>query len=187
MPESVMNLGRGLRKTLDFVYTVSGWIAALFLIAILTLIVLQMLARWTGNVFPGSTDYAGYGMATASFLAMAYALNAGAHIRVSLFLMRMSPAKRRWAELWCFGVGAVLASYFAFYAIKAVRISYKLNDISQGQDATPLWIPQIPMAVGMTILAIALIDHWIRIAFGQMPEIDGESVGTQIPPAERIE
>ena len=178
MPEAIFAVGRRLRKPLDLVYTLCGWLAALFLIAILCIIVLQMLARWTGNVFPGSTDYAGYCMATASFLAMAYALNAGAHIRVSLFLLRLSPGRRRWAELWCFGIGAVLASYFAYYAVKAVRISYKLNDISQGQDATPIWIPQIPMALGMIVLAVALIDHWIRIVFGHLPDIDGESVGT---------
>ena len=45
-----------------------------------------MLARWTGEVFPGAPDYAGYCMAAASFLAFANALNRGAHIRVSILL-----------------------------------------------------------------------------------------------------
>ena len=48
---------------------------AVFLLAILGLIVAQMVARRTGNVFPGGTNYAGYAMAGASFLALAYALN----------------------------------------------------------------------------------------------------------------
>ena len=28
-------------------------------------------------------------------------------------------------------------------------------------DATPLWIPQILMGVGCTVLFIALIDEWV--------------------------
>ena len=45
-----------IRKTLDGLYTLAGVLAALCLIAILFLIVIQMLARWTGEVFPGAPD-----------------------------------------------------------------------------------------------------------------------------------
>ena len=51
------------RSLLDFIYLGSGILAALCLIAILSLIVLQMLARWTGEVAPGIPEYAGYFMA----------------------------------------------------------------------------------------------------------------------------
>ena len=125
-------------------------------------IVLEMTARWASISFPGSTDYAGYCMAASAFLPLAYTLNQGAHIRVGLVLSRLG-RYRRIAEIWCFGVGTLLASYFAYYAIRAVSWSYKLNDISQGQDATPLWIPQIAMAAGVTLFAIALADHLIRL------------------------
>ena len=155
---------RFVRRVLDALYLGCGMIAAVFLILILTIIVAQMVARWTGNVFPGSTDYAGYCMASASFFAMAYALNRGAHIRVNLLLSKMGRF-RRWGELWCFAIGSALACYFAYYAIKAVYWSHKLNDISQGLDATPIWIPQIAMAFGASLLAIALIDNLLRRIF----------------------
>jgi hypothetical protein len=45
-------------------------------------------------------------------------------------------------------------------------VSYRLHDVSQGQDATPLWIPQLAMAFGTTLLAIALADRFLQIAFG---------------------
>jgi TRAP-type C4-dicarboxylate transport system permease small subunit len=158
-------IGRTLRPWLDRLYDLCGGIAALFLVVLLLVIVGQMTARWTGRQFPGSTDYAGYCMAAASFLALAHTLNRGAHIRVALVLSGLG-RWRRMGELWCFGVGSALASYFAFYAIKTVRVSYRLHDISQGQDATPLWIPQLAMAVGTTLLAIALLDRLLQIAFG---------------------
>lgn len=155
---------RILRKSLDTLYLAGGILGAIFLIAILLLIVLQMAARWTGTVFPGSTDYAGYCMAASSFFALAYALNHGAHIRVTLFLGRMG-RWRRYGEIWCYGVAALIATLFARYAIKANIWSEKLNDISQGQDATPLWVPQIAMSIGTVLLAIALWDHLVRLIF----------------------
>lgn len=155
---------RALRRVLDTLYLTGGIIAAFFLIAILVIIVLQMLARWTGQVFPGATDYAGYCMAAASFFAFAYALNHGAHIRVSLFLHALGD-KRRWGELWCFAIGAVTSTYFAYYGIKGTYWSWKLKELSQGLDATPVWIPQLSMSIGTVLLAVAFWDHLFRILF----------------------
>ena len=167
--------GRLLRRVLDRIYFAGGVIAACFLVVMLVIIVLQMAARWSGVAFPGSTDYAGYCMAGAAFFAMAYTLNRGAHIRVSLVLTRLG-RHRRWAELWCFGIATALSFYFAYYAWKAVHWSRKLNDISQGLDATPLWIPQISMALGTSVLAIAVLDSLVRLIIEGRDNIEGETV-----------
>ena len=147
-----------IRRSLDGLYRLGGVIAALFMIAMLSIIFAQMGARWNGIAFPGSTNYAGYCMAGASFFGLAYALNSSSHIRVSVFLTALG-RHRYWAELWCFAIGALLATYFARYAIKATILSEKLNDVSQGQDATPLWIPQLAMCAGTVLLALALWDN----------------------------
>ncbi len=136
--------------------------AALFLVVILVLILLQMLARWTGEMFTGGPDYAGYFMAGASFFAFAYALNNGNHIRVTMVLGALGKY-RRIGEIWCFAMATILAAYWARYAIKATYWSYKLNDVSQGQDATPIWIPQLTMAIGSVIFAVALFDNLVRV------------------------
>lgn len=158
-------LGQMLRAWLDRLYDLAGALAALCLIALLIIICLQMIARWSGMIFLGSTAYAGYCMAAASFFALAHTLTHGGHIRVSLLLSQLGRFRRA-AEIWCFITGSVLAVFFAFYSIKAVQVSIKLNDISQGQDATPIWIPQLPMAIGTTLFAIAMIDRLIRILRG---------------------
>ncbi len=152
-----------LRRSLDFLYNASGVAAALCLIAILALIVVQMLARWTGEVFPGAPDYAGYAMAAASFLAFANALNKGAHIRVSIVLNAVGPRVRRIINIWCFAIGSAVAWYFVYYAYRFVYFSWKFNDISQGQDKTALWIPQSVMLFGAVVLAIALTDHLVSL------------------------
>lgn len=156
---------KGVRKGLDGLYSLAGIAAALCLIMILVLIVVQMLARWTGEIAPGIPEYAGYFMASASFLAFANALNRGSHIRVSLLLNAVPAQVRWWLELWCFAVGTAVAWYFVWYGQRFVYWSYKFNDISQGQDRTPLWIPQTAMLIGAIIFAIALSDHLINVIF----------------------
>ena len=162
-----MAASRALRRLLDTLYLAGGVIASLFTVAILVIIVAQMLARWTGTTFPGATDYAGYCMAAASFFAFAYALNHGAHIRVSLVLSAMG-RYRRWGETFCFAVGTLIASFFAWYAVKGTYVSWRWNEVSQGLDKTPIWIPQLSMAIGAVLLAVAFWDHLIRlVATGQ--------------------
>ncbi|MDP5217551.1 TRAP transporter small permease [Ruegeria sp. 2205SS24-7] len=158
-----MALAKRLRAALDFLYLGSGILAALCLIAILILIVVQMLARWTGEVFPGAPDYAGYAMAAASFLAFANALNRGAHIRVSILINAVGPKAQRIINIWCFAIGTAVAWYFVRYCVNFVYWSWKFNDVSQGQDRTALWIPQSVMLLGAVIFAIALTDHLISL------------------------
>ena len=152
-----------IRRGLDGLYLISGALAALCLISILVLIVLQMLARWTGEVAPGIPEYAGYFMAAASFLAFANALNRGSHIRVSILINAVGPGMRRMLELWCFAIGTAVMWYFVYYGWRFVNFSIMINDISQGQDRTPLWIPQSFMLFGAVIMAIALTDHLISV------------------------
>ena len=152
-----------IRKILDGLYTASGAMAALCLIAILFLIVIQMLARWTGEVFPGAPDYAGYAMAAASFLAFANALNKGSHIRVSILLNALGPRARYILEIWCFAIGTAVAWYVSYFIYRMQGFAIKFNDVSQGQDATPLWIPYSAALIGSIILAIALTDNLISL------------------------
>ena len=167
-----------IRRVLDALYLAGGVLGGLFLITILGLIVAQMIARWTGTVFPGAADYAGYSMAGASFFSLAYALNKGAHIRVSLVLNALG-TWRRYGEIWCYGVAAVTAIFFARYAIKTNFGSAKWNDISQGLDATPLWIPQIAMSDGTVLLAVALIDQFLRVLLTEHDGVEQPDITEQ--------
>lgn len=164
-----------MRTSLDGLYFAGGVLAAGFMVAILLIIVGQMVTRWTGIAFPGSTDYAGYCMAAASFLAFPYALNAGSHIRVTLVLSRLGSYQRA-GEIWCMAIGTILACYFAWYAVRAVYWSHFLGDISQGQDELPLWIPQLSMAFGGVLLAIAFMDNLISLIITGRDNIEAEKL-----------
>ncbi len=50
---------------------------------------------------------------------------------------------------------------FAWYSTRLAWQSFDFHDISTANDATPLWIPQLTMAVGTVIFAIALVDELV--------------------------
>ena len=64
-------------------------------------------------------------------------------------------------ELWSLGAAVALSALFAFYSVRLAWNSHVFHDISTSNDATPLWIPQLGMAVGTVILCIAFIDEWV--------------------------
>ena len=99
----------------------------------------------------------------ASFLAFANALNKGSHIRVSLLLNAVSPRVRYLLEVWCFAIATAVGWYVCYFTYRMLGFAIKFNDVSQGEDATPLWIAQMPMMVGAIILAIALTDNLLTL------------------------
>ena len=126
-------------RVMDAVYLGSGVLAAAFMVMILLLIVGQMGARWAGITFEGSTEFAGYAMAATSFFALAHAFSRGAHIRVSI-LLNLNSFTRMWLDAGAMLVAAIIATYFARYAVKTNFLSQMLNDRTQGQDQIPEWV-----------------------------------------------
>ena len=55
----------------------------------------------------------------------------------------------------------LLAALAAFYSVRLAWQSRAFNDISTGNDATPLWIPQLAMAIGTLILFVAFVDEFV--------------------------
>jgi len=150
-----------VRAFLDSLYDAAAYVAAFFLIGTLVMVLLGIVGRLVNWFIPGTDAYAGYCMAASGFLALAHTLKRGEHIRVSLLLEHAGVRVRHGLELWSLAIAAVLAGAFAFYGVRLAFQSWQFNDISTANDATPLWIPQIAMAVGTLILLIAFVDEFV--------------------------
>jgi len=158
-----------MRAFLDSLYRLSGALAAIGMVATLVLVTSGIVTRPLGIYLPGTDDYAGYAMAACGFFALAYTFKHGEHIRVSLLLERAGPRLRAALELFSLASGTAVAATLAFYSVRLVLQSHEFEEISQGVDATPLWIPQLTMAIGSVVLLIALLDDLVRALQGRAP------------------
>ncbi|HMT64573.1 MAG TPA: TRAP transporter small permease [Ottowia sp.] len=151
-----------MRRFLDFLYDGAAWLAALAMIGVLLMVLISILGRLLDFHLPGTDAYAGYSMAAAGFLALAHTLKKNEHIRVTLLIGRLTGGARRGLELWALTAAVLLAGLFAWFSLRLVWQSHQFNDMSTGNDATPLWIPQIAMAVGTVLLFVAFVDEWVQ-------------------------
>jgi TRAP-type C4-dicarboxylate transport system permease small subunit len=150
-----------VRRALDALYLAGGWAGALGMIGTLAMVVLGVAGRLLHFHVPGTDAYAGYFMAAAGFLALAYTFKRNEHIRVSLLIERAPPRTRRVLEVASLAIGTLLAALFAIYSVRLAWQSFDFNDISTANDATPLWMPQLAMAAGTLILLVALVDDLV--------------------------
>ena len=134
-------------------------LACVSMVAAFVIVMLGILARQVTFInIQGLDAYAGYAIAATLFFALPTALMHGDHSRVTLVLDRLGQRARAG-----FGWGALIAAlglavYLAWFAMRAVWLSYITHDVSPAADATPLWIPQLSMAIGCVAFALAFLD-----------------------------
>jgi TRAP-type C4-dicarboxylate transport system permease small subunit len=177
-----------MRNALDTLYRISGFLAVVFLAAICIIVMGQVILNIinviggavTGTAFglviPSYAEFAGFFLAAGSFFALAPTLKAGGHIRVSLVIQKMSPKTRHIAEIWSLLIASSLVAYFTYNMWMLIYESYEFGDMSTGMIPVEIWIPQVPLGVGLTILLIALVDELVVVLSGGVPSYEGIDV-----------
>lgn len=175
-----------MRKVLDTLYRLGGGLAAFFIVAIVVVVLAQVCLNATDKVMaalgmgaigltiPSYAEFTGYFLAASTFLALAYTLRGGGHIRVTLAIGFMPRRLRRMAEALALAVAAIMTGFAAWHMILYVLESWSYGDMSSGMVPVPLWIPQSPLALGLAILTIALVDDLVEILRGRAPSFDGK-------------
>ena len=107
-----------LDKFLNSLYRYSGYVASFFLILILVSIVIGITSRIFGFYIRGLTEYSGYSLAAASFLALAYTFNENGHIRITLFLEKAKGGLRRFLIIWCLAISTFCQVFSLFILLK---------------------------------------------------------------------
>ncbi|MEP9376964.1 TRAP transporter small permease [Aquabacter sp. CN5-332] len=161
-----------IRRLLDGLYLVSGWLAGLFLLAIFVLMMLLSGGRFVGFNIPAGDDFVAWCMAATAFLGLAHTFKSGELIRVGLITDKLR-GKAKWVmEIICLIIGTGFTGFFAWNAVKLTYESYRFNDMAQGVLAVPLWIPQLGYCGGLVILLIAFVDELVHVGLGGEPRYE---------------
>ena len=175
-----------MRRVLDTLYRAAGGLAAMFIAAIVALVFAQVIlnladkitAAITGTglgiTIPSYADFTGFFLAAASFLALAYTLRAGGHIRVTLVTRTLSERTRHLTEIAVTAIALAMSAFATWYMILLVIESHEFGDKSAGMVSVPLWIPQLPVAAGLCILTLALADELFGLLRGRPASWSGK-------------
>jgi TRAP-type C4-dicarboxylate transport system permease small subunit len=156
-----MTIIQSVDRNLHRLYRLCGYLAAAFVVLIGVLVLINITSRLLGVFVPGMTEGAGYSMAGAGALGLAYTFGEHGHIRVSMLIENLRGRFRFGLELWALAAATGLVCYLAFYLVRMVHVSYLFEDRSDGSDALLIWIPQAPTALGFAVFALSLVHALI--------------------------
>jgi len=164
-----------VRKILDSLYKFSGDISSFCIFTIFVIVIIQVgfnifnsfsiyiLEEPAGLMIPSYSSFAGYFLGGATFFALAHTLQTGEHVRVTLILGAMRPDLRKIMELCSCVIGLILTATSAYFLAKLIHTSWIYDDHSFGLVKIPLWIPQIPLFLGMATLTVAFLDNILSL------------------------
>jgi TRAP-type C4-dicarboxylate transport system permease small subunit len=153
-------LGSLLLGAIDFLTRITGWMAALCLVAAALIITEAVLVR---KIFGASTIW----QIEASVFLLIFTVFVGAafvqknehHLNVDLVIGRFAPKTR---EIILIGVSVfscVLAAVIAFYAWPMWWETVVNREHSESLWGPPLWIPYLFLPLGMTLLCLQYIVY----------------------------
>lgn len=158
-----------LRRFLDALYLVAGYVAACCILLIMLLMIAQSILREMHVRTGAVNDVVAWLCAAAAFFAMAHAFKHGDFVRVTLLLEKISPAAQRRFEIGALAIAAVAVGYLAWWANRFTWDSFVFDETAQGLLPIKMWIPQSTFAIGAILLFVAVVDELVIVLRGGRP------------------
>jgi TRAP-type C4-dicarboxylate transport system permease small subunit len=98
-----------------------------------------------------------------TFLALGYALEEGALIRVQLLLTRSPPPARRGLEILAAGLTLALSLFLIAHFWRSVSRNWSRGAVSQSIAEVPLWLPEGLVLLGLVLFALQLLAYLLRL------------------------
>jgi len=141
--------------------------AAAVAAVVLTLMTLLILVEIVLRFFSLSTFMAdtlvGYGVAATTFLAVAWALEHGAMIRVSVLTNRFGPRLKWVSETFSLLCAEAILLFLAYYQWHTVAKLWSRGTLGQHYIKIPLWIPESFFLIGLALLALQVLVRLLRM------------------------
>ena len=128
------------------------------LLVMLVLIAVDIVTRSLFNFsFEVSDEVGGYMLVVIAFLSLPACHVHGSFHQVEFVQAQLSPRGRSLSQL-IFGLLALAACVLlAWQFIRLEMTSWRFGDVAPTYLATPLWLPRLPMALGMIALCFSLV------------------------------
>lgn len=144
----------------DVAARITGAATGVVLVALVSLVCLEALLRGGFNYSLGfAEELTGYGVVFMTFFGAALALRGHAMFQVHFLLDTRPEGTRRW----------LMRAFVLIALVICVILAWKTKDLtlsslSRGKFAptvlrTPLWIPQIVLPLGFSVLAFFLVEQ----------------------------
>ena len=139
------------------------FIASFFLMALVMLILVEITLRYFFNTSTMRADeYSGYFYLALVCFGFGHTFLRDGHIRITFLTAKLSTKASSWVDIFT-GLVTVGLLLFALYRTVLLTIdSYQTGVVSEGVSATPLFIPQLALPIGIALFLITVISFILQ-------------------------
>jgi TRAP-type mannitol/chloroaromatic compound transport system permease small subunit len=178
---------RAIFGAVDRVSVGFGYLAGAMYVVLAFFITYDVLARKWGTSFGLPTtqvtdEISGYMLALAATWGLAYALRSGSHVRIDVIFPYLAPRLRSVIDVLALMLMAVFAAIVSWKIWALVADSWQSGLRSSTYLLTPLYVPQLILGVGFTLLALAALGLALAMVAGWAPDAPAREQPAE-PPA----
>ncbi len=138
-------------------------VSSSLLLMMVILICIEVIGR---HFFDFSTliadEYSAYFFVGCVFFGFVYSFREGHFLRVSVLINRLPELYRSLLHLIASFIGCLLSIIITYEAAKLVYVSITFGSVSIQPTATPLFIPQMLMPIGMLAISLSFLNEVIQ-------------------------
>jgi TRAP-type mannitol/chloroaromatic compound transport system permease small subunit len=169
-----MNGARAISRAVDRLSVALGYLAGGMYVVLAFFVTYDALARKWGVHFGLPTtqvtdEISGYMLALAATWGLAYALRSGSHVRIDVVFPYLTSRLKVVADFMALLLMALFAAVVSWKIWALVADSWQSGLRSSTYLLTPLYVPQIILGVGFTLLALAAVCMAFAMLSGAAP------------------
>ena len=169
-----MNGAQAIPQAVDRLSVALGYLAGGMYVVLAFFITYDALARkWGSSLGLPTTqvtdEISGYMLAFAATWGLAYALRSGSHVRIDVVFPYLTPRLKVVADFLALLLMALFAAVVSWKIWALVADSWQSGLRSSTYLLTPLYVPQIILGVGFTLLALAAVCMALAMLSGSGP------------------
>lgn len=152
---------RGLR-IISLFSTVGMYVAGVGILMMALLITAEIVGR---HLFGFSMlvvdEWSGYLLVAVTFLGLAYTMKTNGFLQIEFLLNRLGPKQRRIFHIFLISIAFSYSILIDHKLIAYTWASYSTGLVSVSISQTPLFIPQLFMPLGMSLLVLELLRQGV--------------------------
>lgn len=152
-----------IRKQIALIDDAGGAVVGVAIVSLLFMVGANTILRYIfASSWPFVEEYSGYALVMMTFVALGYTLKENGHISID-FIVNHSPQRVRANLAVATTAVSLLVIGVLFWYALALAINSLQHDVrSHSLMATPLWIPQMFIVVGLFIFGLELIAYLVK-------------------------
>lgn len=151
-------------RAMDVVSRVCGAIAIALLVSAVLVVCQMVFVRYVlGQSTVWQTEYVIYALVASTFIGSPYVLLLRGHVNVDLLPMSLHGGARRVLEAANGLLSLVFAGLLAYAGWITFHEAWEGNWTTSTVWALPLWIPLLPLPLGIGLLALQYVAELIRL------------------------